>query len=71
MEEEISRMERFQEEIDTFLDSEDTSLAITAYKKEAKKLKKYIGNLDTHVESEIRTITAEKVIFVIRKEEKN
>lgn len=64
-------MERFQEEIDTFLDSEDTSLTITAYKKEAKKLKKYIGNLDTHVESEIRTITAEKVIFVIRKEEKN
>ena len=39
MEEEISRMERFQEEIDTFLDSEDTSLTITAYKKEAKKLK--------------------------------
>ena len=33
--------------------------------------KKYIGNLDTHVEIEIRTITAEKVIFVIRKEEKN
>lgn len=71
MEEKISRMERFQEEVDTFLDSEDTSLTITAYKKEAEKLKKYIGNLDTHVESEIRTITAEKVIFVIRKEEKN
>lgn len=71
MEEKISRMERFQEEVDTFLDSEDTSLTITAYKKEAEKLKKYIGNLDTHVESEIRTITAEKVIFAIRKEEKN
>lgn len=70
MEEKISRMESLQNELDSFLNRKDSSMTMTktVYKKEAEKLEQYIYEFDKPVTTEKKVISAEKVIFVIKKE---
>lgn len=70
MEEEISRMESLKNELDSFLNRKDSSMTMTktVYKKEAEKLEQYIYEFDKPVTTEKKVISAEKVIFVIKKE---
>lgn len=70
MEEKISRMESLQNELDSFLNRKDSSMTMTKTvdKKEAEKLEQYIYEFDKPVTTEKKVISAEKVIFVIKKE---
>ena len=70
MEEKISRMESLQNELDSFLNRKDSSMTMTktVYKREAEKLEQYIYEFDKPVTTEKKVISAEKVIFVIKKE---